>query len=89
MTDKTNKTKLVLIYETPLQSWISDAGSFLTAVSLIGVGVWLDSSAMQWTGAALFFLTLTARGSGHKRDLIKTPQQAADWLAATFNVRAK
>lgn len=87
---QTEKTKdnVILIRETTAESIKSDLFSFATACALIGVGVYLESDAMQWTGAALFWMVIMAQASGQKKKTTKTPQQAADWLRDKFNVRA-
>ena len=50
--------------ETCLEAWVSDLSSFVLAVALIGLGVYLESNAMQWVGAIIFFLVCSAKGSG-------------------------
>ena len=51
----------IIIHETVWQSYARDAGSFVTIAALIGLGVFLESSAMQWVGAIVAMLALTAR----------------------------
>jgi hypothetical protein len=48
----------IIIHETILRSWARDVSSVVCFVTLIGIGVFLDSNAMQWCGAILGFLTL-------------------------------
>ena len=55
------KVKVIVLYETVLQSWLRDAGTFVMVLALIGVGVWLESSPMQWVGAIMFFIALVVR----------------------------
>lgn len=44
------RPKIIIIRETVAQSWAIDAGTFLLFAALIGLGVLLDSGAMQWAG---------------------------------------
>jgi len=66
----TKTTPVIIVHETIAQSWIRDASSVAGFVALISIGVYLDSSAMQWVGAILGFLTIcgsaTAAARKHK-----------------------
>jgi hypothetical protein len=53
-----DKKTVIIIRETWPQSWMRDASSVVGFVALIGIGVYLESSAMQWVGAILGFSTL-------------------------------
>ena len=59
----TAKTQVIIIKENAWQSIVSDAGSFVAALAMVGVGWALDSAALQWVGAVLFFISLFAQGS--------------------------
>ena len=80
---------VVFLYESIAKSWLSDLGTLLVFVAMIGLGWGLESSAMQWVGGLLFFVWCIVRGRGRKSDNRKTPQEAADWLAEKFNVTAE
>ena len=80
------ETKVLLIRETVWQSLAKDAGTFATVVSIIGLGRWLDSAAMQWFGFVMAAIFVMVQASTHET---YTPQQAADWLARHCHVRAK
>ncbi len=53
--------EVIIITESVRQSWLRDASSVAAFVALIGIGVVLDSNAMQWTGAILGFMTIIDR----------------------------
>lgn len=53
--------EIIILHETTLGSWIRDASSLALFVSLIGIGVYLDSSAMQWLGAIVGFMVLVGK----------------------------
>ena len=54
-------TQVVILRETWAKSIASDAGKALSFAVMIGLGVYLDSSAMQWVGGGLFFLAMMSR----------------------------
>lgn len=70
------KPEVIVLYETALQSWLRDASSVAMFVALIGIGVLLDSSAMQWIGAIIGFLAIFTRASGASRKCRMTLDQA-------------
>lgn len=85
--DSSNDKKCIIyIHESSLESIFSDCFSFCMAIALISVGVLLRSAVMQWVGAIMFFLILSAKGSGKLKRL--TPQDAADKLKTDFGVQA-
>lgn len=74
-----DKNHVIILRESAAQSLISDAGTALLFVSLIGLGVWLDSNAMQWAGALVAFLSVLARSSRFGRRLsISEARQCLD-----------
>lgn len=76
------KKEIIILHETALQSWMRDASSVVMFVALIGIGVYLDSSAMQWVGAILGFLTIIGKASAlHNKSKIMI-EQARMKLAA-------
>jgi len=44
------ETQFIILHEKPLQSWMRDASSFALFAGLIGLGVVVDSTAMEWAG---------------------------------------
>lgn len=60
--------KYIIIRETVAKSLAIDAGTFALFAGLIGLGVWLDSTAMQWAGffvATVTAISLSARPRTH------------------------
>lgn len=55
---------VILIHETILQSLARDAGTFATIAGLVAIGIVVESTALQWIGAIMGFLTVIARSSG-------------------------
>lgn len=75
-----SKEHVIVLHETTLQSWCRDASTFSLFVGLIGLGVFLDSGAMQWMGAIFAFFAVSAKATGlHKRSR-KTIAEARAFL---------
>lgn len=70
-----NKT-IIIVHETVWQSYARDAGTFVMVAGLIGLGVLLDSTAMQWFGALMAFLMLLIRGNRRWHETHMTIQEA-------------
>lgn len=59
-----DKRIIVTKDETVVQSWARDAGSFALFAALIGLGVVVGSSAMQWAGFVIAWIVLLTKASG-------------------------
>lgn len=68
--------EVILLKETPLRSWISDMSSVVGFILLIGIGIYLESNAMQWVGAILGFWTIIVKGMRLAKDNRFTIDQA-------------
>lgn len=83
------KTLIVVLHEKPWHSIVSDAGSFAFTVALIGLGVILRSTAMEWFGAILAMMGIVIRATRLKQSNSFTPQAAADKLLREFGVTGR
>ena len=63
------RTLVILLTETVWQSWARDVSTVAAFIVLIGIGILLDSSAMQWTGAVVAFISVATRANGRVRRL--------------------
>ena len=68
--------EVIILHETALQSWARGASSVVMFIALIGIGVYLDSSAMQWVGAILGFLVIIGKTISHQNRSKMTVEQA-------------
>ncbi len=59
--------EILVIHETVAKSRLRDLGTFVWVSAIIGLGVVLDSSAMQWFGAIVAFIILLNRARGAVR----------------------
>ncbi|KFB11054.1 hypothetical protein [Nitratireductor basaltis] len=70
------KQEVIIIKEGVVQSLVRDVGTFATFLTLIGVGVLLESSAMQWAGVIIGFFVIAVRATGHAKRHTMTIEQA-------------
>lgn len=68
------------------RSILSDTYSTLTLGGLIGVGVVVDSGAMQWAGFLFAVMWMFARVSNRASRARKTAQEAANYLRDKYGV---
>lgn len=64
-----SKTEIIVIHESIAQSWARDLSTLALFSGMIGIGIALDSSAMQWVGAIIAFGAMWARVSGASRKM--------------------
>lgn len=76
------KTEVVILRETWAQSIASDAGTVAAFAAMIGLGVHLDSAAMQWIGGILFFMAVVTRSYRKTADGRMSIDQAIAHLEA-------
>jgi len=60
-------TFYIIKQESVLISWARDASSFVLFIALIGVGIWFESSALQWVGAFVALVILLSRTKGVRK----------------------
>lgn len=81
-------TEYIIITDDRLwRSALRDVVTLASVVGIIGIGWFLDSSAMQWAGFVVAALMLIAL-AGASRKRRKTPQEAAKYLRDKFGVTA-
>ena len=61
-------TKLIYVRESLAQSIASDLISFGMLGAFMSIGLFLDSTAMQWLGAIIGFFSLISRASRRLKD---------------------
>lgn len=52
------KPVIILVHETVWQSWAKDFGTLAMIVSLIGIGIFLNSRALQFVGAIMAMIVI-------------------------------
>ena len=75
-------TQVIVLRESWKSSIASDAVTLATVIAPIGVGVWLDSAAMQWAGFMLFALSVVGRAARKTADGRMSVDQAIAHLEA-------
>lgn len=78
------KPEVIIVHETTLQSYLVDSSTFVMFAALIGLGVYLDSSAMQWIGAIIGFFTIAAKSNRHNRMTFDQARKRIDELEASL-----
>lgn len=72
MTDKT----IIVIEEKVIESIKRDTYSVVSAFVLIGVGVYLESWAMEWFGFLMAMIVMFGKASGIRKKMSMTPDEA-------------
>jgi hypothetical protein len=75
---------VILVVESVKQSIIKDTFTFVMVTSLIGIGVFLESTAMQWFGAFMAMVGILGAIKKYSQKQTMTPQQAADYLRDNY-----
>lgn len=78
---------VIVLRETLAQSVWSDTVTVSTGFMFMLPGYFLGSSAMQWVGALIFFLSLLARASGKANRM--TPDEAIAHIQAIKSEASK
>jgi hypothetical protein len=65
--------EVVIVHETVLASYLKDLGSFGCLVAVVGVGIWLDSVALQWVAAVLWIIWMLSKGLNLRSQRMTVP----------------
>ena len=87
-----DKRTFILIAQTAVGGILVNVSTLALVVLTIGVGVFLHSSAMEWTGAAMFWIFLLCRAMPRAKAKVQgfyCPQELADHLQKQYGVRAR
>lgn len=57
------ETKFLIVHETVLQSVAKDLISAATLLSMVGVGIWANSSALQWAAGIIWILSMFGKSA--------------------------
>ena len=83
MTERT----IIVVQENWTESAVRDLTSVACALVLIGFGVVLESSAMQWFGFLFAGVAVFARASGLRKKMSCSPQEGIDRLQAIIDAK--
>jgi len=73
-------THIVIVDDRLWMSAGRDAVSFAVFFAMVGLGVFLQSSAMQWVGAMLWFLWIISKAASVEKRFKKTIPEARAYL---------
>jgi hypothetical protein len=80
---------VMLVDESVNRSIIKDTFTFAMVTSLIGIGVVLESNAMQWFGAFMAMIGILGGIKKYSKNGTMTPQQAADYLRDNYGATSE
>lgn len=82
-----DSVKVILVKrETAIESWKKDSSTLALGCAFVAIGVILDSAALQWMGAFVWFiLVLSQANKSVKRLTISEARKWLDDLEATPN----
>jgi hypothetical protein len=83
------KPDIISLFDGRVGFWGRWAVSYGTLLACIGLGVIIQSDALQWIGAILWFVGIISTSVSYATKAHKTPQEAADYLAKTYGVKAQ
>ncbi|BBC78753.1 hypothetical protein AcetOrient_orf00584 [Acetobacter orientalis] len=87
-----DKQTFILIAQTAVGGILVNISTLVLAVLTIGVGTLFHSSAMEWTGAAMFWIILLSKAAARVKargQSFYCPQELADHLQKKYGVRAR
>jgi len=73
-----SEKQIIVIRESLAKSLARDLFTVSSLTAMVGIGVVLESAAMQWIGAACWLLMAFARGSGRAKPM--TAEQAIEFI---------
>ena len=76
-----NRRPVLMYVQTSKQSIVCDTYTFVMILATIGIGVLLESTAMQWVGFLMLFVILMVRASKLRKESTYTIEQAKKKLA--------
>lgn len=84
----TDKKETIHLMDSRVGFWGRAACSYGMTFGMIGIGILLDSPAMQWIAAIFAFIGILSMSVNYHQRNIKTPQEAADYIAKTYGAKA-
>lgn len=72
------KPTVILVEETWVESAKRDLFSVVCAFAIIGPGIALNSSAMQWFGFLLLMIVTYSRAAGLRKRMSMSPDEAIE-----------
>ena len=79
------KTEIIVVHESVLASYLKDIASVGSLTAAVGLGIWLDSSALQWVAGLLWIviiLTVSFKSTNDKRMTIADARKRLDEIEA-------
>ncbi|MCP1216784.1 hypothetical protein NKW53_11980 [Acetobacter orientalis] len=87
-----DKKTFFLVAQTAVGGVLVNVSTLALVVLTVGIGALLHSRAMEWTGAAMFWICLLSRVAPRAKaraQMFYCPQELADHLQEKYGVRAR
>jgi|GEM_PF-6838397 len=62
--------QILLVHESLAQSIMKDLISGVTLLSMVGIGVWIDSGAMQWVAGIIWLLAMVGKSTAYAKNSV-------------------
>lgn len=82
------KPEIISLFDSRVGFFGRMVVSYGTLLACIGVGVLIQSDALQWVGAVIWFVGMISTSVSYATKAHKTPQEAADYLNKHYGVKA-
>lgn len=79
------KTEIIVVHESVLASYLKDIASVGSLTAAVGLGIWLDSAALQWVAGLLWIvmiLTASFKTTNDKRMTVVDARKRLDEIEA-------
>lgn len=80
---------MVCLYDSRIGFWGRHFVSYSTLLGMIGIGRWIESDALQWVAAVIWFIGIMGFAISYSKQQAKTPQAAADYLLKAYAVTGR
>ena len=77
--------EVIVIHESVLASYLKDIGSIVSLLAAVGLGIWLDSAALQWVAGLLWIvmvLTASVKSMNGNRMTVSDARKKIDEIEA-------
>jgi len=77
--------EVIVIHESVLASYLKDIGSVGSLTAAVGLGIWLDSAALQWVAGLLWIVMIllaSFKSTNDKRMTLADARKRLDEIEA-------
>jgi hypothetical protein len=81
----TKQTEIIVVHESVLASYLKDLASVGSLMAAVGLGIWLDSAALQWVAGLLWIVMIllaSFKSTNDKRMTLADARKRLDEIEA-------